>query len=76
MVVKATSMIHLNLSDGVIHYVIDKDNPKSIWHKLESLYLTKNITNKLYVKKQLYILQMVKNTYLLEHLNKFNMLNK
>jgi hypothetical protein len=37
--------------------------------------MAKNLTNKLYVKKQLYGLQMEENTDLLEHLNKFNMLN-
>jgi hypothetical protein len=37
--------------------------------------MVKNLTNKLYVKKQLYGLEMEENTYLLEHLNKFNMLN-
>jgi hypothetical protein len=72
---KAASAIHLNLLDEVIHNVIDEDNAKSIWQKLESLYMAKNLTNKLYVKKQLYGLQMEENTDLLEHLNKFNMLN-
>jgi hypothetical protein len=37
--------------------------------------MVKDLTNKLHVKKQLYGLQMEKNTDLLEHLNKFNMLN-
>jgi hypothetical protein len=37
--------------------------------------MAKNLTNKLYVKKQLYSLQMEENTDLLKHLNKFNMLN-
>jgi hypothetical protein len=72
---KAASAIHLNLLDEVIHNVIDEDNAKSIWQKLESLYMAKNLTNKLYVKKQLYGLQMEENIDLLEHLNKFNMLN-
>jgi hypothetical protein len=37
--------------------------------------MVKNLTNKLNVKKQLYGLQMEENTNLLEHLNKFNILN-
>jgi hypothetical protein len=72
---KAASAIRLNLSDEVIHNVIDEEKAKVIWQKLESLYMAKNLTNKLYVKKQLYGLQMEENTDLLEHLNKFNMLN-
>ncbi|KAH7849584.1 hypothetical protein Vadar_019987 [Vaccinium darrowii] len=37
--------------------------------------MRKNLTNKLYVKKQLYGLQMKEGTNLLEHLNSYNMLN-
>ena len=37
--------------------------------------MAKNLTNKLCVKKQLYGLQIEENTNLLEHLDKFNMLN-
>jgi hypothetical protein len=72
---KAANAIHLNLSNEVIHNVIDEENAESIWQKLKSLYMAKNLTNKLYVKKQLYGLQIKENTDLLEHFNKFNMLN-
>ena len=37
--------------------------------------MRKNLTNKLYVKKQLYSLHMKEGSDLLEHLNTFNMLN-
>ena len=37
--------------------------------------MRKNLTNKLYVKKQLYSLHMKKGSDLLKHLNMFNMLN-
>ena len=37
--------------------------------------MRKNLTNKLYVKKQLYSLHMKEDFDLLEHLNTFNMLN-
>ena len=37
--------------------------------------MRKNLTNKLYVKKQLYSLHMKESSDLLEHLNTFNMLN-
>jgi hypothetical protein len=51
MDVKAANAIPFNLSDEVIHNVIDEENAESIWQKLESLYMVKNLTNKLYVKK-------------------------
>ena len=37
--------------------------------------MRKNLTNKLYVKKQLYSLHMKEGSDLLEHFNMFNMLN-
>jgi hypothetical protein len=49
--VKAANAIPSNLSDEVIHNVIDEENIESIWHKLKSLYMAKNLTNKLYMKK-------------------------
>lgn len=71
---KAASAIRLNLSDEVIHNVLNADTAEAIWKKLESLYMGKNMTNKLYVKKQLYGLQMQEGADLLEHFNDFNSL--
>ena len=51
---KAACAICINLLDEVIHNVIDVEKVESIWKKLESLYMVKNLTNKLYVKKQLH----------------------
>lgn len=73
MNVKAGNAVCLNLSDEVINNVIGEEKAEKIWRKLESLYMTKDLTN--HVKKQLYGLQMEENIDLLEHVNKFNMLN-
>ncbi len=35
---KAASAIRLNLSNKVIHNMIDKKKSKTIWQKLESVY--------------------------------------
>ena len=72
---KETSIIRLNLGDEVIHNILEAKTTKEIWEKLEGLYMRKNLTNKLYVKKQLYSLHMKEGSDLLEHLNTFNMLN-
>ena len=48
---KATSSIRLNLGDEVIHNILKEKTAKEVWEKLESLYMRKNLTNKLYVKK-------------------------
>ena len=72
---KETSTIRLNLGDEVIHNILEAKTAKEVWEKLEGLYMRKNLTNKLYLKKQLYSLHMKEGSDLLEHLNTFNMLN-
>ncbi|XP_059671098.1 uncharacterized protein LOC132316642 [Cornus florida] len=57
---KACSAILLNLADEVLHEVIDEDMAAKLWLKLESLYMTKSLTNKLYLKQRLYILRIKK----------------
>jgi hypothetical protein len=71
---KTASAIHLNLGDEVIHNILEAKITEKIWKKLEGLYMRKNLTNKLYVNKQIYSLQMKDDSNLLEHLNAFNML--
>ncbi|KAL4621167.1 hypothetical protein ACB092_06G208900 [Castanea dentata] len=51
---KAASAIRFNLGDEVIHNILEAKTAKEVWEKLEGLYMRKNLTNKLYVKKQLY----------------------
>ena len=72
---KAASAIHLNLSNEVIHNILEAKTTKKVWEKLEGLYIRKNLTTKLYVKKQLYNFHMKEGSNMLEHLNTFNMLN-
>lgn len=71
---KAASAIRLHLSDEVIHNVLDQKSAEGIWNSLEKLYMAKNMTNKLYLKKDLYGLRMAENDDLLQHLNVFNKL--
>ena len=42
--------------------------------KLEKLYMTKSLTNRIYSKRQLYSLRMKEGTKVAEHLNVFNTL--
>lgn len=69
---RAVSAIRLNLSDEVLQYVVDLKSALQVWAKLESIYMTKSLTNKLFLKKQLYSLQMEEGSDLLEHINTFN----
>ena len=48
----------LNLSDNVLREVNDETTTYNIWKKLESLYLTKSLTNKIYLKERLFSFKM------------------
>ena len=59
---KAASAIRLHLTDVVANNIIDEESACDIWTKLENLYMSKTLTKKLYLKKQLYTLQMGEGT--------------
>ena len=59
---KAHSVILLCLGNEVLCEVAKKDTTAKLWLKLESLYMTKSLTNRLYLKKRLYTLQMKEGT--------------
>jgi len=71
---RAASTIRLHLSDDVVNNIIDEETVRYIWTRLESQYISKTLTNKLYLKKQLYTLDMRECTNSLSHLNMFNVL--
>jgi len=47
--VKAT--IILCLSDEVLYNIMNEETTTSLWYRLESLYMTKSLSNKLFMKK-------------------------
>ena len=55
--------------DEVIYNVMDEEMTTRLWSRLETLYMMKSLSNKLYLKKQLYGLRMKEGTATLEHLN-------
>ncbi|KAK8951459.1 hypothetical protein KSP39_PZI004612 [Platanthera zijinensis] len=71
---KAINTIKLSLADVVMYNVVDADTTVDLWKKLEELYMSKSLSNKLYVKRQLYSLRMSESNKLLEHMNAFNKL--
>ena len=56
---------------GHVYNMIDEETTTGLWSRLETLYMTKGLSNKLYLKKQLYGLRMKEGTTVLEHLNFF-----
>ena len=45
---KAHSLILLSLSNEVLYEVVDEETASGLWLKLEKLYMTKSICNKLF----------------------------
>src|SRR3954468_6537387 len=48
--IKAKATIILCLSDEVLYNVMNEDTAAGMWSRLKSLYMTKSLLNKLYVK--------------------------
>ena len=43
-----------------------------LWAKLENLYMTKSLANRLYIKKKMFSLKMIEGASLNEHIDEFN----
>ena len=66
---RAKATIISCLSDKVFYDVMNKETTAGFLCRLESLYMTKSLSNKLFMKKQLYSLRMKEGTPILQHLN-------
>ena len=69
---KAHSTLLLVLDDHIITEVAEEDSVVGLWCKLESLYMTKSLTNKLLLKQRLFSLRMQEGMSLREHLDQLN----
>ena len=69
---KALSAIQLCLSKEVLSEVASENTTAAIWAKLESLYMTKSLANKLRLKERLYTIRMPVGTSIQSHLDEFN----
>ena len=71
---RALSAICLCLANDVLFNIVFETIAVGIWTKLESLYMTKSLTNKILLKRQLFTLRMKEGTKISDHLNAFNTL--
>ncbi|WRX09050.1 hypothetical protein QQP08_001537 [Theobroma cacao] len=69
---RCVSTIRLCIGDNVFNHVIDEDFALRLWVKLEKIYLTKSLSNKLQVRRKLYRLKMEENGDLMKHMNEFD----
>ena len=66
------STIKMCLADQVLSEVCVETTVEGFWMRLENTYMDKNMTNKLWLKKQLYSLRMPEGGDLVAHIQKFN----
>jgi hypothetical protein len=59
---RALNTIRLCLADEVLFSIVEETKTKGLWTKPESLYMTTNLSNIIFLKRQLYSLRMKKNT--------------
>ena len=69
---KAKSIIQLCVSDSVLLNVSGEATMKNLWEKLGTLYQSKSLVNKLFLRKKLYNLRIKDGDSVIEHLNAFN----
>lgn len=71
---RALSTIRLCLADEVLFNIVEESTASCLWEKLEKLNMKKLLTNRIYLKRQLYSLRMKEGSKVAEHLNVFNTL--
>ncbi|GKB25187.1 zinc finger, CCHC-type containing protein [Tanacetum coccineum] len=71
---KTYSTLIICLGDRVLREVTMETTAAGIWTKLTSLYMTKSLANRLYLKKKLYTYYMSLCTKLGDHIDEFNKL--
>jgi hypothetical protein len=71
---QAISTIEMYITDDVLNHVILVISAKDMWEKLEAIYLGKSLSNKLFLKKKLFKLEMKEGKDVMKHINTFNAL--
>lgn len=72
MLETAYSKIILYLADNVLRQVHEAKSALEVWSKLDALYLTKSLTNKLYLKERFFGYKMDVNKDLEQNLDEYN----
>ncbi|GKV48512.1 hypothetical protein SLEP1_g55320 [Rubroshorea leprosula] len=71
---KAANQIRLALAPEVKYNVLSETTPIGMWKKLEEIYASKSLINRLRLKMELYQLKMAESTNIHRHLSDFNMM--
>ncbi|KAF8364742.1 hypothetical protein HHK36_033282 [Tetracentron sinense] len=70
--VKALSTIRLCLANNILVNVRGEITAAGLWKKLQALYQTKSITNRVFLRRKLFGLRIKEGTKVSKHLNAFN----
>ena len=62
----------MNLANDLKYSILTETSLAKLWGKLEKLYMSKSLKNRLYLKRQLYELKMEEGSDVRSHINKFN----
>lgn len=68
---KVQSAIILCLGDKPLREVSKEDSAAAMWTKLESLYMTKSLANRLYMKQKLYSFKIIDERHISEKIEEF-----
>lgn len=71
---KVVATIRLSLASQIKYQVLTETSSKDLWEKLEKVYKSKSLSNRLYLKKELYRFRMEEGSDLVNHINEFNRL--
>ncbi|KAF8396229.1 hypothetical protein HHK36_017843 [Tetracentron sinense] len=70
--VKALSTIRSCLANNILVNVTGEITAAGLWKRLEALYHSKSITNRIFMRRKLFALRMKEGTKVSKHLNAFN----
>ena len=68
-------MIRGYLTDSIFYGVLEERSPKELWSRLHTMYMEKNMYNKLILKKQLYSLRIYEGGDIMSHIQWFDQIN-
>src|SRR5207244_2331918 len=68
---KALSQIHLHLSNNILQEVLQEKTAATLWLKLKSICMSKDLTSKIHVKMKLFSHKLQEGGSLLNHLSTF-----
>jgi hypothetical protein len=68
---KALSHIHLHLSNNILQEVLAEKTAAALWPKLESIYMSKDLTSKMHMKMKLFMHKLKEGGSVLSHVSSF-----